>query len=125
MTEKIQLGKDTGVSGNATAMVPDEERIRLLEKNVDVIFRMLDNVINIGVRSDGENDSKIPNGTTFLGRTKGEIFVLSVDDNNFNVGDRVFPSLSAAAEAVSGCRRSGWTFWKLVDGRTAKEAFKR
>ncbi|RLI56702.1 MAG: hypothetical protein DRO87_07760, partial [Candidatus Thorarchaeota archaeon] len=53
----------------------------------------------------------------------GQMYILRPTPEGFRVGDQIYKSLSAAAEAVSGVRRSGWTFWKLPDGRTAKEAF--
>ena len=45
-------------------------------------------------------------------------------EDGYYIDNVKYYSLSAAAEAVSGVRRSGWTFWKLVDGTTVKEAFR-
>ena len=73
-----------------------------------------------------KNNDNIPIGTVLLGTTKGLNYILIVGDlGEYIVGYKTYPSLSAAAEAVSGVRRSGWTFWKLPDGKTAKEVFRR
>jgi hypothetical protein len=67
----------------------------------------------------------IPIGTTMIGITKGMPFLLTVKkDGKYLVGESTFKSLSAAAQAVSGNQRSGWIFWKTLDGLTAKEAFR-
>ena len=72
------------------------------------------------------NNDGIPIGTILLGTTKDQTYLLIVDElGEYMVGYTKYTSLSAAAEAVSGVRRSGWTFWKLSDGTTAKESFKR
>lgn len=72
-----------------------------------------------------ENKIEIPEGTVFTGQTKGLSYFLQAKDGGFYVGITRYDSLSAAAEGVSGVRRSGWTFWKLPDGKTVKEVFKR
>ena len=72
------------------------------------------------------NKDGIPVGTVCLGATEKSPFLyyLTVNPDGYTVGSTQFASLSAAAEAVSLVRRSGWTFWKLMDGRTLKEAFR-
>ena len=72
---------------------------------------------------------EIPEGTVLYGTSKGQSerqlsYFLSVKNGAFYVGVTRYDSLSAAAEGVSGVRRSGWTFWKLPDGKSVKEAFK-
>jgi hypothetical protein len=71
-----------------------------------------------------ENKVEIPEGTVFTGHTKGLSYFLQAKEGGFYVGITRYDSLSAAAEGVSGVRRSGWTFWKLPDGKTVKEVFK-
>jgi hypothetical protein len=73
------------------------------------------------------NDNKdgLPDGIALIGTSeRGGTQVLTVDGNQYRIGTAIFNSLSAAAEAASGVRRSGWTFWKLPDGRTVKEVFR-
>jgi len=71
-----------------------------------------------------ENKVEIPEGTVFTGHTKGLSYFLQAKEGGFYVGITRYDSLSAAAEGVSGVRRSGWTFWKLPNGKTVKEVFK-
>ena len=71
-----------------------------------------------------ENKVEIPEGTVLTGKTKGLSYFLHTKNGGFYVGITKYDSLSAAAEGISGVRRSGWTFWKLPDGKTVKEAFK-
>jgi hypothetical protein len=73
------------------------------------------------------NRDGLPVGQRLVGVTKGIGYVLTVTpDSYFVAGKGEFPSLSAAAEAVSGVRRSGWTFWKIMGGggKTVKEAYR-
>lgn len=71
-----------------------------------------------------EGKAEIPEGTILWGTTRGLNFFMTVQHGGFYVGTTRYDSPSAAAEAVSGVRRSGWTFWRLSDGKTLKEAFK-
>ena len=71
-----------------------------------------------------ENKIEVPVGTVLTGHTKGLSYFLQTKEGGFYVGITRYDSLSAAAEGVSGVRRSGWTFWKLPDGKTVKEVFK-
>lgn len=70
------------------------------------------------------NKDGIPINMVFLGTTFGQSFLLTVHKFNYSIGNKTYETLSAAAEAVSGNRRSGWAFWKGMDGRTVKELFK-
>jgi phage-related minor tail protein len=73
------------------------------------------------------NKDGIPLNSSFIGFTKNSNypFILIIDeDGKYKVGQDEFKSLSSSAEFVSGVRRSGWTFWKLFDGRTLKEVYK-
>ena len=76
---------------------------------------------------DISNKDGIPLNSSFIGYTKNSNypFILIIDAHGkYKIGEKVFNSLSASAEFVSGVRRSGWTFWKLFDGRTLKEVYK-
>jgi hypothetical protein len=121
-----------------------EERVAMLEGRQEQLVQMMDNVFAIlkDVRAmvQAESDQRvteainhnlkskklgIPEGTVLNGTTKGLSYFLQVKDGAFYVGNTRYDTLSAAAEAVSGVRRSGLTFWKLDDGKTVKEVFKR
>lgn len=72
-----------------------------------------------------KNREGLPLNTCLIGKTKGTPYVLTIwKDGKYYIGNKEFASLSAAAQHVSGVRRSGWAFWKLPDGRTVKEVFK-
>jgi hypothetical protein len=121
-----------------------DEKIAALEARQDSMVQMMDNMfallkdIRAAVQSERDirvsqaldetvkaKSMAIPEGTVLNGKTKGLSYFLQVKSGAFYVGNTRYTTLSAAAEAVSGVRRSGLTFWKLDDGRTVKEVFKR
>jgi hypothetical protein len=133
--KKLALGKATPKKGTALVVQPKtvEERVDLLEAMVKNLLRI--NADLVGDKADSSsnayntaslNKQGIPVGTCLIGTVRGGVpRVLSVTKDGYFVGTAQFSSLSSAAEAVSGIvRKSGWVFWKLPDGRTAKEAFK-
>lgn len=131
-------------ASNAKAIVVDknpptniEERIRWLEARLSAVQEAfavtrsaLINKENTEPTSNAyddvdKNHEGLPLSTCLIGVTKGVPYVLTVwKDGKYYIGNKEFTSLSAAAQHVSGVRRSGWTFWKLPDGRTVKEVFK-
>lgn len=123
--------------------VTTEEKVVILEERVYFLTNALDSMFSIvkALRDDlnQEKDHKltavieekrknnkieVPEGTVLTGKTKGLSYFLLTKDGGFYVGITRYDSLSAAAEGVSGVRRSGWTFWRLPDGKTVKEVFK-
>jgi len=122
-TTKLPLGR--AVMGVATEAVPKnalEQRIAALEQRLaemEARFRRA----NQEPRRTKSKTPQVPYDVLLVGITRGIQYTLVRTPQGFRVGNTVYKSLSAAAEAVSGVRRSGWTFWRLPDGRTAKEAF--
>ena len=64
-----------------------------------------------------------PVGTTLTGRSKGQphaaVIVEAKDrpaGRAVKYGDQLFPSLSAAAKAVTGHPTNGWVFWRPAEG---------
>jgi len=109
-----------------------EERINVLESKLDMILKMLTaNGINERAEEMDLDDNQpadvnkdgIPIDLNLIGAAKGQVFVLTVRPEAYYIGNTPYKSLSAAATAVRGSRVSGWVFWKLPDGRTAKEVF--
>ena len=136
----IALGKACSTSlGVITRPVSTEERLSTIEKwlvELTTAFNMVNRYRLKDKRTVNKSDKQIiagdlnkdgiEVGSSFIGESQNAgIFVLTVRANGYYVGETPYASLSAAAEAVSGVRRSGWTFWKLMDGRTLKEAFRR
>ena len=110
------------------------DRILLLEEQMKHMQRILMRMkkaaasgpLPIPALEPGVNKDGIPVGTLCIGATEKShfLFYLTVEAEGYAVGSQKFASLSAAAEAASLVRRSGWTFWKLLDGRTLKEAYR-
>ena len=63
-----------------------------------------------------------PVGTTLTGRSRGQshtaVIVEAKDRPSgraVEYGDQLFPSLSAAAKAVTGHPTNGWLFWRAAE----------
>lgn len=139
MGKEIPLAKTA--EGAATAVLVQEpanlnDKVKMLEASITAMqeaFSITRKTLITKEQADPalnayaveKNKEGLPLSTCLIGVTKGIPYVLTIwTDGKYYVGNKKFASLSAAAEAVSGVRRSGWTFWKLPDGRTAKEVFK-
>ena len=136
----IALGKAHNIaSGVMTRPLNIEERLSTIEKwliELNAAFNMINSTRLKDRRTVDKHDKQLTTndlnkdgievGSSFIGESQSTgIFVLTVRGDGYYVGETPYASLSAAAEGVSGVRRSGWTFWKLTDGRTLKEAFRR
>ena len=143
----VSLGEDVAEAEVVEVIdaqpITDTEKIVALEKRVFFLTNALDSLFAMvkDIRDDTnresdsqinnvieakkkENKVEVPEGTVLTGKTSGLSYFLQVRNGGFYVGITRYDSLSAAAEGVSGVRRSGWTFWKLPDGKTVKEVFK-
>lgn len=129
----VKLGKAAGVKAGISIVVKPEtveERLAALEAQIELLVKSISTATK-GEKKDtlahnpDINKDGLPFFINLIGVTRGTPYVLSVMPDAYYVGNRPYASLSAAAKGVSGVRRSGWTFWKLPNGRTAKEAFKR
>lgn len=137
MGKRIALGKAMN-AGTALVAEPQEltieEKITALQRQVEELTKAF-NIVNTlrlkDKRSFGHieyqeevNKDGIPLGLILLGNSmRGGTSVLNVYPEGYYIGNNQFDSLSAAAEYVSGVRRSGWTFWRMPNGQTLKEAF--
>lgn len=135
MGQKIELGKahNTAIISKPKTL---DERINLIERNIKSLtqaFNAVNSAIikktrrpeiyNSGLYNNVNKDG-IPIGISLLGHSmRGGTHILSVKQNKYCIGISEYDSLSAAAEASSGVRRSGRTFWKMPNGRTIKETF--
>lgn len=147
-TKYVALGEE-GPEIEVAEVAPDpqtmEERVFATEKAISQLALSLDSIYSIlkkmrdrsAARKDfaiGENiekvksDMKVPEGTVLVGETRGVPYYCEAKSGAFYVGVTRYPTLSAAAQGVSGVRRSGWTFWRLSggkhNGKTVKEVFK-
>ena len=135
MGKFVALGKAAPKSGVGLAVKPKtiEQEISMLKSMVNSLMQA--NADLRGKRRRRElnayagqptNRDGIPIGMSLLGLTKWGPRILTVVEDGYYIGQDGYSSLSAAAEAASGIvRKSGWVFWKLPDGRTAKQVFKR
>ena len=131
MGQKIELGKAYSIgSGIVSKPKTLDEQIALLEKRIATLTRAFNAGISRQVGDINEDDMPvnkdgIPINISLIGQSmRGGIHVLTVTQNKYLIGTTgAYDSLSAAAEAASGIRRSGWTFWKLPNGKTVKEVY--
>jgi len=113
-----------------------EQRLLYVTNAIDSLFQIVkhlrdksdekqDEMINKTIeKKKNEQKVEIPENTMLYASSRGLSYFCRVGLDGFYIGEKRYESLSAAAEAVSGVRRSGWTFWKMPDGRTVKEIYK-
>ena len=135
MGKKIPLGACIMAPSSAIVTKPLtlEEKVEVLSRQVEDLFKAFHDVNNIRIKDkrlknefplNPLNKDGVPIGLSLIGVSmRGGVHVLTVNSDGYYIGTTKHESLSSAAESVSGVRRSGWTYWKLPDGRTAKEAF--
>lgn len=144
----VALG-DEGPEIEVAEVVPRpqniEEKVASMEARMNQIALSLDSIHSVikqlrdraNVRKDhaiSENiektksDMKIPEGIVLVGVTRGVPYYCEVKNGAFYVGVTKYTTLSAAAQGISGVRRSGWAFWKISggkhNGKSVKEIFK-
>ena len=129
--EHVALGRPVKRSG--TVIIADEpenleDKLAFLEAKVQMLMDIMcePRREEHPEVAEGLNFDGIPLGINLIGTSqRSGISVMTVHPDGYYLGFNRHDSLSSAAEEASGVRRSGWTFWKLADGRTVKEAFGR
>lgn len=135
----VETEENTPIT-NTEKIAVIEQRIYELTNSMDSLFTIVKNLRLTVEKNNIENDrkiaekeiknKKIPVGVVLTGTTTkkglcaGITYFLTVREDGFYVGETKYPTLSAAAEAVSGVRRSGWSFWKLENNKSVKEVYK-
>lgn len=127
MGKKIPLGSSNSMCAVVAKPSSIEEEVTLLRHEVSRLRSIVDGDGNNGIPViDKVNKDGLPIGISLVGGSMHVgMRILTVANDCYYIGETRHDSLSSAAEAASGVRRSGWTFWKLPDGRTIKEAFGR
>lgn len=139
MGNKIPLG---AAAPAKTAVIEQpqslEEQVASLRKQFEMLVAAFHAVNSVRIKDRRQHDvyagfddfftesnkDGLPVGLSLQGQSqRGGMHILTVEANGYKIGTTPFDSLSAAAEASSGVRRSGWTFWKTHDGRSVKEVF--
>jgi hypothetical protein len=131
-TSAEQCEDDVGVARVTATVLPApkallESRIAALESRITAIIHLIR-----GLRKETppeRNGEGLSIGTTLWGESKGKRTTLEVIGDGYLCSNGlIYQSLSAAAEGVSGNRRSGWAFWKDINGAPIGEVtgrFKR
>jgi hypothetical protein len=114
-TEPVEVTKVT-----ATVVPAPKD---LLERRVAEIEQKVDSLIDMIQRGkpalSDKNKEGLKVGTILRGESKGKDYTLEVlpEDEGYLCSDgQIYDSLSGAALGVSGNRRSGWKFWKDIEG---------
>lgn len=68
------------------------------------------------------NEEGLSIGAILQGESRGKKYTLEVLDSGYLCSNgQIYQSLSGAALGVSGNRRSGWKFWRNIEGRPIGE----
>jgi len=135
MGDNVPLGKAAPAAKKAVeTAVPKsvDEKLAAMQYQIDQLAMALNATTRAGLKRQPavkaspvkttKNKDGVEIGMSLLGYSKrGGIHVLTVCPDGYYIGTLRYRSLSAAAEAASGVRRSGWTYWSYPDGRTVKE----
>jgi hypothetical protein len=132
--KKIPLGAAARVPVAKTSDLEIGRRVEALEELMKTVFDVIgsESFANIVAASRKEepklltntNKDGIPIGMPLYGESqRGGLEVLTVLADCYELSGTPYQTLSAAAEATSGVRRSGWAFWRTPEGASAKEAF--
>lgn len=133
VAQVIPTPESANVEDRVAAM---EERLLYITNAIDSLFQIVKGlrdkagkdhdaqVVKTIEKKKKEQKIEIPEDTILEATSRGLSYFCTVKSDGFYIGETRHESLSAAAQAVSGVRRSGWTFWKLPDGKTVKEVYK-
>lgn len=105
-----RAGEITRVTATVIPAPPSvlEKRIAELEEKLAQATRQLGDP-----SQPSENKDGLPIGMVLQGESKGQRYTLEVLEEGYLCSTgHIEPTLSAAAEKVSGNRRSGWAFWR-------------
>lgn len=96
-----------------------EGKVAELESQMAQLMKIMQALLN---NSGKANKEGLLPGTVLQGESKGNKYTLEALEEGYLCSDgEIYESLSGAALGVSGNRRSGWKFWKNVEGRPIGE----
>jgi hypothetical protein len=122
-----RMSKKSEETAQVTATVIPAPKA-LLERKVVSLERQISDLTSAMeklVRSKAEpppkkkiNKEGLEVGTILQGESRGRKYTLEVLDEDYLCSDgTIYQSLSGAALGVSGNRRSGWKFWRDIEGK--------
>ncbi len=96
-----------------------EEKVVGLEGRIDDLSTLIETALLDRTRPPTTNKDGLKIGVVFQGESKGTKYTLEVLDKDYLCSDgSIYETLSGAAQGVSGNRRSGWKFWRDIEGNT-------
>jgi hypothetical protein len=117
-SELVSQADDEEILSVTATIIPAPQQ--LLEQRILVLERQLleltEKLEERQERTSTLNKDRLPIGMVLKGDSKGKTHKLEILDNGYLCeSGEIAATLSAAAEEVSGNRRSGWAFW--TDGQ--------
>ncbi len=98
-----------------------ERTIAGMQKQISDLQKLVSSKIKPEVKTK-PNKEGLPIGTILQGESRGKKYTLEVLDENYLCSDgTIYQSLSGAALGASGNRRSGWKFWRDIEGNPIGE----
>lgn len=94
-----------------------ERKLMSMELKMNRIGGAVRHLLNTSSEKPTQNKEGIDIGTVLRGESRGREYTLEVLEEDYLCSDgSIYRSLSAAALGVSDNRRSGWKFWRDVEG---------
>jgi len=94
-----------------------ERKIMSLELRMSKIMGAVRQLLNSSPEPPARNREGLAVGTILRGESRGREYTLEVLEESYLCSDgSIYQSLSGAAQGVSDNRRSGWKFWRDVEG---------
>jgi len=94
-----------------------ERKVVTLEKQIKNLTSEVERLSSKTSAKKKANNEGLIVGTIFQGESRGQKYTLEVLEEGYLCSNGgIYQSLSGAALGVSGNRRSGWKFWKNIEG---------
>ncbi len=101
-----------------------ERKVAELEAKMSSVLDLIAKLQRSGIKVSNKNKEGLVAGTILRGESKGTEYTIQVlpeEEGYLCSNGEIYQSLSGAALGVSGNRRSGWKFWRNVEGTSIGE----